>query len=254
MTNTEHQDSIVPSPELLIAIESVTAKRPRTVLDHILKNGFITTAELRDTYGYNHPPRAARDVREAGIQLETTRVTGPDGRKIGAYRFVQAPADDSRASGRRAFPKAFKDELLGRYGEACGLCGAHVPARALQIDHRIPYEIAGEEPSFDPARFMLVDGSCNRAKSWTCEHCPNWTAHRSDVCLECGWASPERYSHVATEAERRLTLVWQGSATSEFDELRGAAEEASLPVDQYVKGLLRPDSRRAPGTRRATRL
>jgi hypothetical protein len=50
---------------------SVTAKRPKTVIDHILENGFITTEELKETYGYNHPPRAVRDVREHGISIET---------------------------------------------------------------------------------------------------------------------------------------------------------------------------------------
>ena len=49
-------------------LESVRHKRARTVIDHILEHGQITTAELKDQYGYNHPPRAARDVREQGIQ------------------------------------------------------------------------------------------------------------------------------------------------------------------------------------------
>lgn len=43
---------------------AVKAKRPRTVIEHILEHGYITTEELRTRYGYNHPPRAARDVRE----------------------------------------------------------------------------------------------------------------------------------------------------------------------------------------------
>jgi hypothetical protein len=66
---------------------SVTAKRPKTVIDHILAHGFITTEELKDQYGYNHPPRAVRDAREHGVPIETFRVTGSDGRKIAAYRF-----------------------------------------------------------------------------------------------------------------------------------------------------------------------
>ena len=52
--------------EFLDLLESVTAKRPRTVIQHILEHGFITSEELKDTYGYNHPPRAVRDVREYG--------------------------------------------------------------------------------------------------------------------------------------------------------------------------------------------
>ena len=64
--------------EFLDLLESVTAKRPRTVIQHILKNGYITSEELKDVYGYNHPPRAVRDVREYGIPLVTYRVQGSD--------------------------------------------------------------------------------------------------------------------------------------------------------------------------------
>jgi hypothetical protein len=45
-------------PEFVTLCRAITAKRPKTVIDHILKNGFITTLELKDTYGYNHPPAA----------------------------------------------------------------------------------------------------------------------------------------------------------------------------------------------------
>ncbi len=79
------------------------------MINHILEHGYVTTEELRDTYGYNHPPRAARDVREKGIPLETFRVTGADGRKIGAYRFGDpAKARFSRTGGRTAFAKELK--------------------------------------------------------------------------------------------------------------------------------------------------
>jgi hypothetical protein len=67
--------------------KNVKAKRPRTVINHIIKHGFITTETLRDKYGYNHPPRAVRDVKEQGIPIEMFRVEGRDGRKIAAYRF-----------------------------------------------------------------------------------------------------------------------------------------------------------------------
>ena len=73
------------SKEFLELLNSVKEKRPRTVIDHILKYGFITTEDFK--YGYNHPPRAIRDVREHGIPLITYRVEGSDGRKIGAYKF-----------------------------------------------------------------------------------------------------------------------------------------------------------------------
>lgn len=49
-------------PEILKIIQSITNKRAKIVIDHILEHGFITTEELEKKYGYNHPPRAARDV------------------------------------------------------------------------------------------------------------------------------------------------------------------------------------------------
>ena len=72
--------------EIIDKLNAVTAKRPRTVIQHILKHGFVTTEELENLYGYKHAPRAARDVREQGIPLEMFRVKSSDGRSIGAYR------------------------------------------------------------------------------------------------------------------------------------------------------------------------
>jgi hypothetical protein len=53
--------------KFLERLRSITSKRPKIVIDHILKHGFITTEELEKEYGYKHPPRAARDVREQGV-------------------------------------------------------------------------------------------------------------------------------------------------------------------------------------------
>ena len=59
------------SDDFKLFISKIKNKRARIVIDHILKNGFITTEDLEKEYGYNHPPRAARDVRETGIPLST---------------------------------------------------------------------------------------------------------------------------------------------------------------------------------------
>ena len=67
-------------PMLLALCESIDAKRARTVIDHILEYGIITNEELNDLYGYDHPPRAIRDVRENGIPLITHSVTSPKNR------------------------------------------------------------------------------------------------------------------------------------------------------------------------------
>ncbi len=103
-------------PEFLELCKSVTDKRPKTVIDHILKHGHITTDELKSKYGYNHPPRAARDVREKGIPLETFRVAGPDGRKIAAYRFADpSKIKFRRFDGRTGLSKEIKDKLIEKY-------------------------------------------------------------------------------------------------------------------------------------------
>jgi HNH endonuclease len=223
-------------------IEEVTAKRPRTVLDHILKHGYITTAELKDTYGYNHPPRAARDVREQGIPLETFQVTGPDGRSIAAYRLGKPEAATAgRVGGRRAFPKAFKDALAAKEGERCAICGWHFPPRALQIDHRVPYEVAGEAAGLDDLdAYMLVCGSDNRAKSWSCEHCQNWTTIKDpDLCRGCMWATPDDYSHIALEQRRSLVISWQADDVARYDELAAEAEAGGMSPSDYARDILK---------------
>ena len=100
-------------PSFLQLLEGVRQKRARVVIDHILEHGHVTTEELKDRYGYNHPPRAARDVREQGIPLETFRIPGADGRLIGAYRFGDpAQVRFDRTSGRTAFAVRLKAALI----------------------------------------------------------------------------------------------------------------------------------------------
>lgn len=75
------------TPEFRKKLLSVTAKRPTTIIKHILEHGSITSEEIKSLYGYNHPPRAVRDVREQGIPIETFRIKDSEGRNIAAYRF-----------------------------------------------------------------------------------------------------------------------------------------------------------------------
>lgn len=226
-------------PEFLAKLKSITAKRAKTVIDHILKHGKITTDELKSLYGYNHPPRAARDVREQGIPLVTTPVEGPDGRSISEYTFGDPNSVEVSKTGRTAFPKKFKDELLALYGSRCGICNATLEGRYLQIDHRVPYEVAGESAGLDPREFMLICGSCNRAKSWSCEHCVNWTEKKAvKVCQTCYWADPLYYAHIALRDIRRLDLVWSEAEVADFDRMRAVAEKAGATMPDFVKDVL----------------
>ena len=229
--------------ELLVRLRAVRSKRPRTVIDHIVKHGFITTEVLKSKYGYNHPPRAARDVREQGIPLETFKVVGTDGRKIAAYRFGDLRGiRRALIGGRRAFSKAFKSGLAGTQDSRCQICSQKFENRYLQVDHRIPYEVAGEVAldERDATSYMLLCGSCNRAKSWSCEHCQNWSKiHDSEICKSCYWASPESYRHIAMQDVRRLDLTWSGDEVVEYDRVRATAQGVGEAMPDYVKRVLR---------------
>ena len=230
-------------PEDFVArCKAVTAKRPRTVIDHILAHGFITTEELKEKYGYNHPPRAARDVREQGIPLETFRVTGSDGRKIGAYRFGDpARARFSKLSGRTAFAKILKSQLVERDGSRCAIYLEEFDSQELQIDHRIPFEVAGDNAATmdDPSSYMLLCGSANRAKSWSCEHCVNWQELKDPgVCRQCYWAFPEDYDHVAMRQARRTDIMWTGDEISVYERLKKRTLELQKDIPGYIKEIV----------------
>jgi len=227
-------------PEFLELCRSITDKRPKTVINHILKHGHITTDELKVQYGYNHPPRAARDVREKGIPLETFRVDGPDGRKIAAYRFADPTKVKFRMfDGRTGLSKEIKDKLIEKYGCRCFIYLEEVDQRDLQIDHRVPYEVAGDAAELNPDDFMLLCGSANRAKSWSCEHCTNWQKEKKkEVCLSCYWAFPENYSHVAMRQVRRLDLMWQGDEVQKYEVLKNDAKKAGMTIPDFVKDVL----------------
>jgi hypothetical protein len=162
-------DQLVENEVVKKILENLSNKRARIVIEHILQHGFITTEQLEKDYGYNHPPRAARDVREAGIPLETFRIKDSKGRSIAAYRF--GDIENIRRgplAGRRTFSKKFRDELYIQCSGKCAICNGTFESRYLQVDHRIPYEIAGEFPGdLDSLNFMLLCGcilSKNRGK------------------------------------------------------------------------------------------
>jgi hypothetical protein len=230
-------------PEWFVArVKAVTAKRARTLIDHILKHGYVTTEELKNLYGYDHPPRAARDVREQGIPLETSRIAGSHGRSIGVYRFADPSKIRAGAlGGRKVLSKMLKTALLGQSGSLCGVCLTKYESRYLQVDHRVPYEVGGEGGGENaPEEFQLICGSCNRAKSWSCEHCTNWTEKLDPkVCRSCYWANPASYKHIAMRPVRRLELVWSEQEVADFDRLSKVARKRGQPLPEFVKALLR---------------
>lgn len=229
-------------PGFLKLLKSVEAKRPKTVIDHIPEHGQVTTEELKDRYGYNHPPRAIRDVKEEGIPVRTFRVTGTDGRKIAAYKFGDpSEVRAAQLSGRTAFLSRLKTALIEKHGPRCNIYLEPFPLRELQIDHRVPFEIAGDKAdlSEDTDEYMLLCGSANRAKSWSCENCANWQAKAATTCQSCYWAYPESYTHIAMRDIRRLDLLWSSDEISEYDLLIKEANKVQEEAPEYVKNVLR---------------
>lgn len=224
--------------EFIELLESVSSKRPRTVIQHILKHGFVTSQELKDLYGYNHPPRAIRDVREHGIPIITYRVEGSDGRSIAAYKFGD-PKDANaiaKTAGRTVLSKTLKQALIKKYGAKCFIYLESMDESKLQVDHRIPYEIGGEHDESDIDYFMLLSPSANRAKSWTCEHCKNWEAKDKDFCRRCFWAYPEDYNHVAGRPEKIITIVFSGDEINDYNKLIELAGDAT--PQYYIKSII----------------
>jgi len=230
------------SPEIIELLKSVSSKRARIVIEHILEHGFITTEELNRKYGYEHPPRAARDVREAGIPLETFRVKSSDDRWIAAYRLGDfSKIQKGRLAGRMAFPKKLKGDLYEISGGKCAVCSGDFESRYLQIDHRIPYEVAGDAATLEwkMEEYMLLCGSCNRAKSWSCEHCANWLNDQSpQVCSACYWANPENHVHIALREVRRIDILWNEHEIQMYERLKRLAQEHDFAIPDYVKVIL----------------
>jgi hypothetical protein len=230
-------------PKVLEAAKKVTAHRAKVVIDHIIQYGHITTEELKETYGYNHPPRAAGDVRDQGIPLETFKVTGSDGRKIGAYRFGDpTQIEEGKLGGRRILPKQLKKDLVEAFGARCAISAEAYEEAHLQIDHRIPYRVSGDHSGAprNPADFMLLCGAAQRQKSWACEHCQNFQALKMrEVCQGCYWAYPESFTHVAMKEERRVDLTFSGQEITLYDRLKDQAATNNTTLQIEIKKLLR---------------
>ena len=232
-TRDDLDDSIVEQ------VLSRTSGRSRHVIEQILEHGYVTTMTLA-SLGYDHPPRAAADVRDRGIPLETVMKT-VDGKKVAHYRFPdEMGVLDRTASGRVAISKQFQREVIEYYGERDIFTGTVAGTGVLQIDHRVPFRISGDpRRPFDVVDFMPVSAAMNRVKSWACESCPNWEDREPSICESCYWAVPDRaYEHIGTVPARRLDLVWQADDVEEFDHLLSHSDDIGIDVPIVAKRLI----------------
>ena len=126
-------------------------------------------------------------------------------------------------------------------GARCAICNTEYEDRYLQIDHRVPYEVAGDSSAnLETDDFMLLCASCNRAKSWSCEHCQNWKTDRShEICQTCYWAQSLNYQHVALRLIRRLDVTWTEHEVRDYERLVDLADIEALELPDFVEKCLR---------------
>ncbi|MEU3250853.1 helix-turn-helix domain-containing protein [Streptomyces sp. NPDC006997] len=209
------------------------SRRAQRALEHILEHGSVTTAELNGM-GYDHPPRAIGDLRDAGVTVVKEMVT-VDGRRMARYALLDQINANASGIGRKTLSKRFREDLYDMHGHKCAICGGSYTSRELQADHRVPFRIAGDSRELLLDEFMPLCASCNRAKSWTCENCPNWEPRDKHMCTACLWASPDTYGHIAGTEERRIAVTLQGDQVHLHDRLSAAAAAAGVPVDEWVR-------------------
>ena len=207
------------------------SRRAALTLDLILKQGSVTTGDL-NAIGYDHPPRAVRDLKDAGLAVDKDMVT-VDGKRMARYFLVTDSSNQGRAS-RRPLPLAFRKRLFEIHGHKCSACGGRFLTRFLQADHRVPFEIGGDPEPITLEAFMPLCGSDNRAKSMSCETCPNWELGSVETCRTCYWHDPDNYQHIATHPERRLTITFQGGQVAIYDRAGDSAQASGQTLPEFT--------------------
>lgn len=224
-------DEITYSPEFVEwARKQEMSLRARKALDFLLERGDVTTGDLKAA-GYDHPPRAVRDLKDAGFVVVGKLVT-VDGVRMSRYTLVDSMTENFAQ--RKPIPNASRQKLFKDHGYRCAVCGGVFIMRMLQVDHRVPFHVGGDPEIFDMKDFMPLCGSDNRAKSMSCETCPNWELRNIETCMTCYWHDPENYQHVATVDERRLTITARGEHVATMDTLKAEADTAGVTLGELV--------------------
>lgn len=217
------------------------SSRGRKLLEYLLEHGEASTYDIETVLGEAHAPSAVRDLRDRGVPVVLVRREQVNGKQRGVYQLDPTAPLHAGMIGRTGISKQFKDRLIEHYGARCRVCGTEYKSRYLQPDHRIPQRVGGDE--LDSQRrvesYMPLCGPDNRAKSYECERCPNWTLRDPDVCRRCYWAFPEDYDHVATKPERRETIVWSGDKEiGLYRELSVQAKAVGMSIANFIKSRL----------------
>jgi len=144
-------------------------------------------------------------------------------------------------TGRTAFSQVIRQKLIALHGAVCAIYQESFPERELQVDHRIPFEVLGDvrDAEQKPVDYMLLCGSANRAKSWSCEHCVNWLElKKPEVCRSCYWAYPDNYTHIAMRQIRRADIIWTEQEVEMYEKLKRKTIELQKNIPDYVKEII----------------
>lgn len=217
------------------------SRRGKKVLNFLLEHGSITTLDIANM-GYDHPPRAIRDVRDAGIPLITKMETDANKKRHAKYIFGKA-ADikENMIQGRVTFPKSFKTKLLKIQGNRCAICNQVFAPEYLQIDHRVPYDYDGNPEELDTKDYMLLCAECNRIKDRATQTgCAKtcFKTHDMKIIRSCYWASPEHYTHICMKPIRRLSITWLNNEVKSYETMISHANELKLSPQEYIKKLI----------------
>lgn len=186
-------------------------------------------------------PGLWRAGRRRNLELETFRVRSTDGEaSVPAGSAIQRRLRRAASRAASSSPKGFKSALGG--DPELALCGLRVelPDRYFQVDHCTPYEVAGDDgvdpTNLDPNDFMLLCGSCNRSKSWSCEACDNYTLDGDEgICATCYWATPDDYQHIALAQQRRVVLVYEENEIEGYNRALERARAEGADLSSFLK-------------------
>lgn len=219
----------------------VLSKRAQKVVKILLDRGSITTKDINEL-GYNHPPRAIRDVRDAGIPLDT-KMINISNKRMAQYIFgKESDINEHMLHGRTTFPKSFKKNLLAIQGNRCAICNQKFDEQYLQIDHRVPYKYNGDSVKLSEKDYMLLCAECNRKKDRATEiGCSKtcFTTNDPKIIRSCFWASPEKYTHICMQPIRRVDITWFKDEVAEYDKLEEKAKKSKLTIQNLIKDILK---------------
>jgi hypothetical protein len=227
--------------DTIIEVLDFMGKRPLQGLITLLKNhpGWTSGKEIK--ISYDHSPRVLADLKDYGIPILAESRATRDDSKSHHYRLgrkeniLRQPL-----KGRSALRKAIKRELLTKFGNRDSFTQIEFPESSLQIDHRIPFRVSGDNPeNLVVDRFMLLSASSQRAKAMACKRCRNMSEGVLGHCRSCYWASPEGYDHVELTKAKITIIVWNEEDEDLLSSLTLSSARNNKNTSDEIKAALR---------------